>query len=89
METGHLAWIPAGAFLGYGDFRSLKILQPAVSSTMGAVLTIVAADPVASAVSHVGPRMTTVVHASGTTLYPLPHRDPEDPGRDATARVDE
>jgi hypothetical protein len=60
--------------LGYADFRSSKIVMPNVGSTIGAVPTLVAANPVASVVSHVVMHVTSVVHSPGSDLFLPPHR---------------
>lgn len=60
--------------LGYGDFRSSKILQPNVGSTIASVPTLVTANPVASPISHVFLHVTAVLHAPETDLFLPPHR---------------
>lgn len=62
--------------LGYADFRSERILQPNVGATITAVPTLVAANPVASPVSHVVLHVTAVLHAPGSDLYLPPHQEP-------------
>lgn len=61
--------------LGYGDFRSRMIVQPNIGSTIGAVPTLVTANPVASPLSHVFLHVTAVVHSPETDLFLPPHRD--------------
>lgn len=63
--------------LGYGDFRSSKIVMPNVGSTIGAVPTLVAANPVASVIGHAIMHVTSVVHSPGSDLFLPPHREPE------------
>lgn len=59
--------------LGYRDFRSPKLVQPNIGSTIGAVPTLVTANPVASPLSHVFLHLTAVIHAPETDLYLPPH----------------
>lgn len=59
--------------LGYADFRSEKILQPNIGSTIGAVPTLVSANPLASPLAHVVLHATAVLHAPGSDLYLPPH----------------
>lgn len=61
--------------LGYGDFRSRKILQPNVGSAIGSLPTLVSANPVASPVAHVFLHVTAVIHSPGTDLFLPPHRE--------------
>lgn len=61
--------------LGYGDFRSGKILQPNIGATIAAVPTLVSANPVASPLSHVALHVAAVLHVSDTELYLPPHRE--------------
>lgn len=61
--------------LGYGDFRSRKIVQPNLGSTLGSIPTLVTANPVASPVSHVFLHVAAVLHAPGTDLFLPPHRE--------------
>lgn len=60
--------------LGYDDFRSSKIVQPNVGSTIASVPTLVTANPVASPISHVFLHVTAVLHAPETDLFLPPHR---------------
>jgi hypothetical protein len=48
--------------LGYRDFRSSKIVMPNLGSLIGPVPTLMTANPVASAISHVGLHVTSVLH---------------------------
>lgn len=59
--------------LGYGDFRSRKIIQPNVGSTLMSVPTLLAANPVASPVSHVFLHVSAVLHSPHTELFLPPH----------------
>jgi hypothetical protein len=61
--------------LGYGEFRSTRIAQPNIGSTIGAVPTIVSGNPAASVLSHVFLHVTAVVHSPETELFLPPHRD--------------
>ncbi|MGD2046242.1 MAG: hypothetical protein PVH96_08475 [Gemmatimonadota bacterium] len=61
--------------LGYEDFRSSMIVQPNIGSTIGAVPTILTANPVASPISHVFLHVTAVIHSPDTELFLPPHRD--------------
>lgn len=63
--------------LGYRDFRSSKIVMPNVGSTIGAVPTLVTANPVASVIGHAIMHVTSVVHSPGSDLYLPPHRGPD------------
>lgn len=60
--------------LGYGDFRSAKILQPNIGSALASVPTLVTANPVASPLSHVFLHVAAVLHSPETDLYLPPHR---------------
>lgn len=60
--------------LGYGDFRSSKIVQPNLGSAIASVPTLVTANPVASPISHVFLHVTAVLHAPETDLFLPPHR---------------
>jgi len=62
--------------LGYSDFRSPKIIQPNIGSTIMSVPTLVSTNPVASPVSHVIMHITAVVHSPQTDLFLPPHRTP-------------
>jgi hypothetical protein len=75
-----LAWIgvlvvTTAYHAGYRDFRSAKLVQPNIGSTIGMMSTIVTASPVASVVSHAFLHVTAVIHAPGTDLFLPPHRD--------------
>jgi hypothetical protein len=61
--------------LGYRDFRSSKIMMPNLGSLIGAVPTLVTANPVASAISHVGMHVTSVLHSPDSDLFLPPHRE--------------
>jgi hypothetical protein len=67
--------------LGYRDFRSSRIVMPNVGSTIAAVPTLVAANPVGSVISHVFMHVTSVLHSPASDLYLPPHREaPEGTG---------
>lgn len=75
-----LAWLAilfmtTAYHLGYRDFRSEKIVQPALGSTIAAVPTLVTANPLASPVSHVFLHVTAVLHTPETDLFLPPHRE--------------
>jgi len=74
-----LAWIftlviTTTYHLGYTDFRSQKIVQPNIGSTITIVPTLVTMNPVASTLSHVFLHVTAVVHSPQTELFLPPHR---------------
>jgi len=73
---GAVVLVTTGYHLGYGDFRSEKIVQPNVGSTLGIVPTLVSAHPLASPISHVMLHVTAVLHCPRTDLYLPPHRSP-------------
>jgi len=79
VGAGALAWtaillLTTVYHLGYRDFRSPKLVQPNIGSTIGAVPTLVTANPIASPLSHVFLHLTAVIHAPETDLYLPPHR---------------
>jgi hypothetical protein len=61
--------------LGYADFRSEKIMQPNIGSTISILPTLVTANPVSSPITHVFLHVTAVVHSPGTDLFLPPHRE--------------
>jgi hypothetical protein len=61
--------------LGYADFRTGKIIEPNVGSTIMSVPTLVTANPVASPISHVMMHVAAVVHSPRTEVFLPPHRD--------------
>ena len=61
--------------LGYEDFRSGMIVQPNIGSAIGAVPTLVTANPVAAPISHVFLHVTAVLHSPETGLFLPPHRE--------------
>jgi hypothetical protein len=65
--------------LGYRDFRSQKIVQPNIGSTICAVPTLVTANPLASLVSHVFLHAAAVIHSPETDLFLPPHREKHHP----------
>jgi hypothetical protein len=80
VGAGGLAWIAillvtTTYHLGYRDFRSPRILQPNIGSSIGAVPTILSGNPVASALSHVFLHVTAVIHSPETDLFLPPHRN--------------
>lgn len=60
--------------LGYRDFRSDRIVLPNIGSSIGAVPTLLSANPVASVLSHVFLHVTAVIHSPHTDLFLPPHR---------------
>jgi hypothetical protein len=73
-----LAWVcillvTTAYHLGYEDFRSRKVVQPNIGSTIASVPTLVTANPVASVISHVFLHVTAVVHSPYTELFLPPH----------------
>jgi len=79
VGAGAVAWLAilfltTTYHLGYADFRSAKILQPNIGSTIGAVPTLITGNPMASIISHVVLHVTAVVHAPHTDLFLPPHR---------------
>lgn len=80
VVAGVAAWgaillLTTAYHLGYEDFRSRKILQPNIGSTIAAVPTLVTANPVASPISHVVLHVTAVLHDPDSELYLPPHGD--------------
>jgi len=80
IRVALLAWIftlliTTTYHLGYGDFRSQKIIQPNIGSTITIVPTLVTLNPVASTLSHVFLHVTAVVHSPKTDLFLPPHRE--------------
>jgi hypothetical protein len=61
--------------LGYSDFRSRKIIQPNIGSTIMAIPTLITANPVSSPISHVFLHVAAVIHSPETELFLPPHRD--------------
>jgi hypothetical protein len=61
--------------LGYRDFRSKKILQPNIGSTIMSIPTLVTANPLASPITHVIMHVAAVVHSPNTDLFLPPHRE--------------
>ena len=59
--------------LGYRDFRSAKIIQPNVGSTITSVATLATANPAASLVAHVCLHIGAVLHSPRTELFLPPH----------------
>lgn len=59
--------------LGYRDFRSAKIIQPNIGSTITSVATLATANPAASLVAHVFLHVGAVIHCPRTELFLPPH----------------
>jgi hypothetical protein len=80
IRAGFVAWISILLIttiyhLGYADFRSEKIIQPNVGSTIMSIPTLVTANPVASVVSHGFLHVAAVAHSPHTELFLPPHRN--------------
>ncbi len=79
VRAGAAAWVAillltTTYHLGHGDFRSKRILQPNIGSSIGALPTLISANPVASPISHIFLHVTAVVYAPETELFLPPHR---------------
>lgn len=79
LGTAAAAWVSillvtTAYHLGYRDFRSPKIVQPNVGSTIASVATLATGNPLASAVSHVFLHVAAVIHSPETALFLPPHR---------------
>jgi hypothetical protein len=79
LGAGLAAWgaillMTTAYHLGYEDFRSTKILQPNIGSSIAAVPTLVTSNPVASPISHIVLHVTAVLHCPETELFLPPHR---------------
>jgi len=75
-----LAWIAVLLLtttyhLGYADFRTHKIVQPNIGSTIMALPTLLAANPMASPISHIFLHTSAVIHSPHTGLFLPPHRE--------------
>jgi hypothetical protein len=75
-----LAWvfillITTTYHLGYSDFRSEKIIQPNIGSTIMSVPTLLSTNPVSSVITHVAMHITAVIHSPKTPLFLPPHRE--------------
>jgi hypothetical protein len=80
LAAGIVAWlailfVTTLYHLGYGDFRSRKIIQPNIGSTIMAIPTLVAANPVASPIAHTLLHVAAVMHSPHTDLFLPPHRE--------------
>jgi hypothetical protein len=75
-----LAWvfillITTTYHLGYSDFRSKKIIQPNVGSTIMSIPTLLSTNPASSVITHVALHVTAVIHSPETPLFLPPHRE--------------
>jgi hypothetical protein len=61
--------------LGYRDFRSARIVQPNIGSAIASAATLLSANPIGSAVSHIVLHVTAVAHSPATDLFLPPHRE--------------
>jgi hypothetical protein len=80
---GFLAWafvlvITTGYHLGYADFRTRKILQPNIGSTIMMIPTVFSGNPVGSPITHMFLHVTAVVHSPESELFLPPHREVEE-----------
>ncbi len=60
---------------GYSDFRSSKVIQPNIGSTITGMGTILTANPISSPIAHIFLHVTAVVHSPYTDLFLPPHRE--------------
>lgn len=79
IASSLLAWvfilvITTTYHLGYSDFRSKKIIQPNIGSTIACVPTLVSTNPASSVITHVAMHITAVIHSPKTELFLPPHR---------------
>src|SRR5690606_24358179 len=77
--AGAAAWVAVllvttAYHLGYADFRSSKILQPNIGSTIGILPTLFTGNPIASPISHVLLHVAAVLHSPESDLFLPPHR---------------
>jgi hypothetical protein len=80
VAAGVSAWvgiliITTAYHLGYADFRSQKIVQPNIGSTIMSLPTLLSANPAASVITHVFLHVTAVIHSPHTELFLPPHYD--------------
>jgi hypothetical protein len=80
LAAGLVAWlailfVTTAYHLGYHDFRSRKIVQPNIGSTIASSATLLSANPIGSPVSHIILHVTAVIHSPDTDLFLPPHRD--------------
>jgi hypothetical protein len=59
--------------LGYSDFRTKKIIQPNIGSTITCIPTLVSANPVASPLAHMAMHVAAVMHIPNSALFLPPH----------------
>lgn len=69
-----ILFVTTAYHLGYRDFRSRKVVQPNIGSTIMSVPTLVTANPVASPITHIILHVTAVVHSPHTELFLPPRR---------------
>ncbi len=80
IAFGVLAWVmilvvTTAYHLGYSDFRSQKIIQPNIGNTIMSIPTLLAANPIGSAMAHATMHITAVIHSPKTELFLPPHRE--------------
>ena len=80
IAFGFAAWllilgITAAYHLGYGDFRSRKVIQPMIGNTLISVPTLITANPIGSPITHAIMHTAAVIHSPKTDLFLPPHRE--------------
>lgn len=70
-----MLFVTTAYHLGYRDFRSSRIVMPNIGGVIGGLPTLVAANPVASPISHVIMHVTSVIHSPESDLFLPPHRE--------------
>ena len=70
-----ILFVTSAYHAGYRDFRSRKIVQPNIGSTIMSIPTLVTPNPVASPITHIILHVTAVVHSPYTELFLPPHRE--------------
>lgn len=79
LAYGLLAWVfilvvTTSYHLGYGDFRSRKIIQPNIGNTLISLPTLLSSSPVGAPLTHAAMHIAAVVHCPETDLFLPPHR---------------
>jgi hypothetical protein len=80
IAFGLLTWIfvlviTTAYHTGYADFRSKKLIQPNIGNTIISIPTLVAANPIGSALTHAMMHVAAVIHSPKTDLFLPPHRE--------------
>jgi hypothetical protein len=60
--------------LGYGEFRSAKLVKPVAGDIGWSVPTLVTLNPIGAPVAHAGMHVAAVMHAYDTETFLPPHR---------------